>query len=217
MELYQRLYDRYGPRNWWPAKDGGKFEIICGAILTQNTSWRNVEQALENMRSGSLWSFADLHSAGADRVAEAIRPSGYYNTKARKLKTFAAVVQDDFAGDLERMLNRTATDLRALLLGIWGIGEETADDIIVYAAEKPSFVIDKYTTRIVDRMGWQVHGKGGYGDYKRFFEERLPADTTLFNEFHALLDGHGSRVCKKTPVCESCCIADICMTGRGGG
>ena len=214
MELYHRLYEAYGPRNWWPAKDGGTFEIVCGAILTQNTAWRNVEQALANMRDENLWSFSALHTAETAAIAEAIRPSGYYNMKARKLKTFASVVETDFSGDLEKMFDRKTHELRELLLGIWGIGEETADDILVYAAEKPSFVIDTYTTRIVDRLGWQVHGKGEYGDYKRFFEQRLPSDVALFNEFHALLDGHGSRVCKKNPVCEECCIADLCLTGQ---
>jgi endonuclease-3 related protein len=218
MDLYRRLYAHYGPRHWWPTTaDGGRFEVICGAILTQNTSWRNVEAALRNMRSAGLWSFPSLHAADSATLAEVIRPSGYFNTKARKLKEFAAVVEDEFAGSLDAMFDRPVAELRDLLLGIWGIGEETADDIIVYAAEKPSFVIDKYTMRIVDRLGWQVDGKGSYSDYKRFFEERLPADTALFNEFHALLDGHAARTCKKQPVCHSCCLRDVCLNGRGSG
>lgn len=217
MGLYERLFKKYGPRNWWPAEDGGKFEIICGAILTQNTSWQNVEKALANMREEEIWSFTALHNAESPRVAEAIRPSGYYNMKARKLKTFAGVVEDDFAGDLDSMFDRKTADLRELLLGIWGIGEETADDIIVYAAEQPSFVIDKYTMRIVDRIGWQVHGKGEYGDYQRFFQDRLPEDVELYNEFHALLDHHGALTCRKNPACAECCIADLCLTGRRSG
>ena len=214
MDLYHRLYAHYGPRHWWPAADGGRFEVICGAILTQNTSWRNVETALRNMRSAGLWSFPAVHAADAAALAEVIRPSGYYNSKARKLKEFAVVVEDGFDGSLDTMFDRSVDDLRVLLLGIWGIGEETADDIIVYAAEKPSFVIDKYTTRIVDRLGWQVDGKGSYSDYKRLFESRLPADTALFNEFHALLDAHASRTCKKQSLCEGCCLLEICPTGQ---
>jgi endonuclease-3 related protein len=218
MDLYQRLYGRYGPRGWWPATaDGGRFEVICGAILTQNTSWRNVEKALLNMRSAGLWSFPSVHAADSAALAEVIRPSGYYNTKARKLKEFAEVVEEEFAGSVDAMFGRPVDELRGLLLGIWGIGEETADDIIVYAAEKPSFVIDTYTVRIVDRLGWQVGGRGLYGDYKRFFEERLPADTPLFNEFHALLDAHAARTCKKQAACKDCCLLEICATGQGDG
>ena len=214
-DLYRRLFAEYGPRNWWPVSDGGRFEIICGAILTQNTQWRNAERSLQNMRNVNLWSFDALHKCADESLVEVIRPSGYYNTKARQLKTFASVVQQDFAGSLDSMFDRGVMELRQLLLGIWGIGEETADDIVLYAAEKPTFVIDRYTTRLVDRLRWKVDGTGKYADYKRMFEELLPGDVPLFNEFHAVIDGHGSCVCKsRSPACDRCCLLDICETGQ---
>jgi endonuclease-3 related protein len=215
LELYRRLFAVHGPRNWWPVTGGGRFEIICGAVLTQNTRWRNAEDSLANMKAAGLWSFRSLHIADPELLAEAIRPSGYYNTKARKLKTFAAVVEDEFGGSLDAMFDRTVEELRGLLLGIWGIGEETADDIVLYAAEKPTFVIDRYTTRLVDRLGWQVEGNRRYGDYKKMFEDLLPADVPLFNEFHAVIDGHGARTCtSRAPACGGCCLLDICPTGQ---
>ncbi len=210
MDVYQRLYREYGPRNWWPGE--GPFEIIAGAILTQNTAWRNVRLALHNMREARLWSFQALHEVEKDRLASVIRPSGYYNQKARKLKEFAAVVVNDFGGSLSAMLALDATVLRDRLLAVWGIGEETADDIVLYVANKPSFVIDAYTRRIVDRLGWQTGGSA-YADYQNMFTRLLPKDAQLFNEYHALLDAHASRVCKKKPLCSECTLGDICMTG----
>ncbi|MDA1296898.1 MAG: hypothetical protein O3B04_02705 [Chloroflexi bacterium] len=214
LDLYERLYAEYGPRNWWPETGGGRFEVICGAILTQNTQWRNAESSLANMKARGFWSFPSVHNADEALLAEAVRPSGYYNTKARKLRTFAAVVEERFNGSLDAMFDRSVPDLRDLLLAIWGIGEETADDIVLYAAGKPTFVIDRYTTRLVDRLGWKVGGRGRYGDYKLLFEELLPADAPMFNEFHAVIDGHGARTCtSRSPACQRCCLLDICPTG----
>ncbi len=215
LDLYERLFAEHGPRHWWPTSGGGgRFEIICGAILTQNTQWRNAENSLANMKEAGYWSFAAVHAAPELELAEVIKPSGYYNTKSRKLKTFAAVVEEEHGGSLESLFDRSVHELRKKLLGIWGIGEETCDDIVLYAAEKPTFVIDRYTTRLIDRLGWEVKGAGKYSDYKRLFEDLLPADTPLFNEFHAVIDGHGARVCKsRNPACESCCLLDICSTG----
>lgn len=212
MAVYERLHSVYGPRNWWPAD--GPFEIIAGAILTQNTAWKNVEKALGNMRAVGLWSFQALMQTERDELAEVIRPSGYYNTKARKLQEFASVVVEEYDGSVEALLSLDMPELRERLLDIWGIGEETADDIVLYAAGKPSFVIDTYTRRIVDRIGWKTGG-AKYVDYQRLFTDLLPADTTLFNEYHALLDAHGSRTCKKTPHCPGCPLQDLCLTGNG--
>ncbi len=211
MTLYERLYEAYGPRHWWPAD--GPFEVIVGAILTQNTAWRNVLLALENLRAAGMWSFEALHEADRGHLAQTIRPSGYYNVKARKLQEFAAVVIVRFGGSLDDMLARDASALREMLLGIWGIGEETADDIVLYAANKPSFVIDAYTRRIVDRLGWNAGGSK-YGDYQAMFASHLPQDAQLFNEYHALLDFHASRTCRKTPLCSQCALRDVCNTGR---
>ncbi|MCH7593151.1 MAG: hypothetical protein IIB27_01410 [Chloroflexi bacterium] len=211
IKLYDRLLAAYGPQDWWPGD--GPFDVIVGAILTQNTNWTNVEKALDGLRTAGVWSFAAIRSAPREQLAALIRPSGYFNQKARKLHEIAALVENDFHGELGRLLDLPLDELRTRLLGVWGIGEETADDIILYAAEKPSFVIDTYTRRIVDRLGWQVDGDA-YGDYRSLFSERLPADATLFNEYHALLVRHAVNVCRPRPACADCCLVAMCPTGR---
>lgn len=213
MKLYTRLSNTYGQQNWWPAKYGGNFEIICGAILSQNTNWNNVLKALGNLRREDLWDFESIYDVDINVLARTIRPSGYFNIKAKKLKIFSTTVIETFNGDLGQMFDRPLNDLRELLLSIWGIGDETADDIIVYVAKKPSFIVDNYTIRLITRLGWYVSGARKYGDYKIFFENSLPRDVQLYNEFHALIDNHGSNVCKKIPVCKNCCLSDICATG----
>ncbi len=218
LDVFERLLAAYGPRHWWPGD--GSFEIIAGAILTQNTAWSNVSKALGDMREAGVWSMAAVDETPQEQLAALVRPSGYFNQKARKLKVFAAFVADEFEGDLDGLLALPADDLRGRLLALWGIGEETADDIVLYAAGKPSFVIDTYTRRIVDRLGWRVAGNG-YGDYQRLFTERLPRDAALYNEFHALLDAHGHRTCRPKPLCGGCALLEVCATGaklarRGG-
>jgi len=210
LSLYDRLYATYGPQHWWPGD--GPFDVIVGAILTQNTNWRNVGKALDALRNADIWSFKAIHGTERDDLADLIRPSGYFNQKARKLHEFAALVENDLNGNLDQLLDLPMDDLRTILLGIWGVGEETADDIVLYAAAKPSFVIDTYTRRIVDRLGWRPQGVQ-YRDYQSLFTERLPSDATLFNEYHALLDEHASTVCRPTPRCDQCCLQDICATG----
>ena len=210
LSLYDRLYATYGPQHWWPGD--GPFDVIVGAILTQNTNWRNVGKALDALRNADIWSFKAIHGTERDDLADLIRPSGYFNQKARKLHEFAALVENDLNGNLDQLLDLPMDDLRAILLGIWGVGEETADDIVLYAAAKPSFVIDTYTRRIVDRLGWRPQGVQ-YRDYQSLFTERLPSDAALFNEYHALLDEHASTVCRPTPRCDQCCLQDICATG----
>jgi endonuclease-3 related protein len=208
--LYDRLFDAYGPQDWWPGD--GPFDVIVSAILTQNTNWTNVEKALTALRDAGVWSFQAIHDTDRGALGELIRSSGYFNQKARKLHEFAALIENDFHGDLDQLLDLPMDELRARLLGLWGIGDETADDIVLYAANKPSFVIDTYTRRIVDRLGWRVEGNR-YADYQSLFTERLPADATLYNEYHALLDVHASEVCRPTPRCDECCLRDVCMTG----
>lgn len=210
-EVYRRLYDTYGPQGWWPGDS--PFEVIIGAILTQSTAWSNVEKALASMRAARCWSFEAIAAVPQPELAAIIRSSGYYNAKARKLQAFANHVLK--RGGLERLFNQDTVTLRAELLSIHGIGEETSDDIIVYAAEKPSFVIDSYTRRIVDRMGLTPQKRNSaYGSYQALFQENLPHDTPLFNEFHALLDHHAKVVCvKREPRCQGCCLIDLCPTG----
>ena len=208
-EVYRRLLDAYGPQGWWPGES--PFEVIVGAILTQSTAWTNVEKALAAMKAAGCWSFEDIVALPGWELAEIIRSSGYYNAKSRKLQAFANHVLSH--GGLERLFFQSVASLRAELLSIHGIGEETADDIIVYAACQPSFVIDSYTRRIVDRLGL-APTRGSYGSYQTLFQGNLPADTVLFNEYHALLDHHAKVTCvKREPRCMACCLVDLCPTG----
>ena len=213
-EVFKRLLERYGPQGWWPADS--PFEVIVGAILTQSTAWVNVEKALASMRASECWSFEAIAAISTDELAEVIRSSGYYNAKARKLQAFAAHVLESYGGDLEAMFHKDVGALRTELLSIHGVGEETADDIIVYAAGLPSFVMDSYTRRIVDRMGLTPEGNNpGYRSYQSLFQDNLAADPVLFNEFHALLDHHAKVTCtKRQPRCSQCCLAELCPTGR---
>ena len=213
LRVYGRLLDQYGPQGWWPAES--RFEVIVGAILTQSTAWVNVEKALASMRTVRCWSFEAIAAIPEADLAAVIRSSGYYNAKARKLRAFAWHVLENHGGDLDRMFGKDVADLRSELLSIHGIGEETADDIIVYAADKPSFVIDSYTRRIIDRMELTPVGKNpGYRAYQALFQDNLPADAALFNEYHALLDHHAKVTCvKRAPRCNGCCLAALCPTG----
>ena len=210
MEIYRRLLDSYGPQGWWPSD--GPFETIVGAILTQNTAWANVDKALANLSSAGLMTPAAIREVPEARLAEVIRPSGYFNTKARKLKAIAEylALYDDDTG---RWRSRDAKDLRAELLSVYGIGPETADDIVLYVADLPSFVMDSYTVRLVDRFGIAPKRKR-YEDYQALFEDNLTHDAQLFNEFHALLDAHAKEVCRKhNPGCAECVLRDMCKTG----
>ena len=211
--IYQALLQAYGPRGWWPGD--GPFDVIVGAILTQAASWKNVELALANLKAADCWSFQAIAARPLDELGEIVRPSGYFNAKAAKLKAFAHHVLENYDGDLEPMFDQDLDHLRKELLSIHGIGNETADDILVYAAEKPSFVIDAYTIRILDRLGISPDStRPGYGDWQQLFHRHLPADAALFNEFHALLDHHAGRHCRKTPVCDGCCLLPVCATGQ---
>ena len=212
-EVYHRLYAAYRPRGWWPGD--GPFDVIIGAILTQAASWKNVELALANLKAADCWSFQAIHDRPQEELAGIVRPSGYFNAKAAKLKAFAAHVLEQYDGNLNRMFDQETASLRQELLSIHGIGPETADDILVYAAAKPSFVIDTYTTRILERLGIAPEeGRRKYADWQALFHENLPADVSLFNEFHALLDHHAGSACRKTPVCHSCCLLPVCAMGQ---
>jgi len=213
MEIYHRLLDAYGPQGWWPASS--RFEMVAGAILTQAAAWRNVELALNNLRRVGIESWPAVHALPGDDLAELVRPSGYYNAKARKLKAFAAHVCDGYDGDLDRMFAADTSVVREELLGIHGIGPETADDILVYAAGKASFVIDAYTVRILKRMGMVPVGRDNYDGWQRLFHDNLPTDVAIFNEYHALLDQHHKAACtKNAPRCDGCCLLDLCDHGK---
>ena len=212
-EVYQRLFQSYGPQGWWPGD--GPLDVIIGAILTQAAAWTNVEMAIANMKEADCWSLEAIDSLPEEALGAIIRPSGYFNAKARKLKAFASHLRLNHAGNLGRMLYQDIGTLRDELLSVHGIGPETADDIVLYAAEKPSFVIDTYTHRIAQRLG--IAGDIPSNNYHRLqsvFQDNLPADAPMFNEYHALLDRHAKEACAKKPRCEGCCLLDMCDTGK---
>lgn len=218
LEIYERLLANVGPRDWWPVEydtggDAG-FEISAGAILVQNTSWSNAKRALKNLYVGRIWGYRSVYEAEESELVEAIRSSGYYNTKTKKLKAYAQTIVEEFEGDDSKLFALELPVLRERLLDIYGIGEETADDIILYAAKKPSFVMDAYTRRLVDRLDWKVDGKK-YSDYQNLFESLLEPDVDMWGEFHAQLDGHAARICqKRAPKCDACVLRNLCPTGK---
>ena len=213
-EIYQRLYRAYGPQGWWPGD--GPFDVVIGAILIQSAAWANVELALDRMKQADCWSLRAIHAMLVDDLAAIIRPSVYFNAKARKLKAFARHLVEGYDSDLSAFLDQELGPLRKELLSIHGIGPETADAILVYAAKKPSFVIDSYTRRIVHRVGLlPEQQRGSYQMYQKWFHDNLDEDVSLFNEFHALLDNHAKVACAKVPRCPGCCLRDMCATGKG--
>lgn len=206
QSIYQRLFDYYGPQHWWPADE--PFEVIIGAILTQSTAWVNVEKAIHNLKQAGVLDPESITRISESELAELVRPSGYYNVKANKIKAF--VDQMKGYASLENMLSPDVPQLREELLSIYGVGQETADSIILYAAEKPVFVIDAYTHRIMERLGMNP-SPGDYAALQSLFMTNLPHQLELFNEYHALLVQHGKHVCKKKqPLCWQCCLNDMC-------
>ncbi len=200
--FYKKLYKRYGPQGWWPG--GSKLECILGAVLTQNTSWTNAEKAISNLKKENLIGIEKLAFVSTETLASLIRPSGYYNQKALKIKHFISFVVENYQGDLERMFDEETQELRNKLLTIKGIGFETADAILLYAGGVPIFVIDAYTYRILSRHGL-VAEYTTYEEMQELFTDSLSEDTQIFNEYHALLVKVGKEHCRKrSPVCDSC-------------
>lgn len=200
--LYDELYKKYGPQGWWPGDS--PLECIIGAILTQSTSWKNVEKAITNLKREGLVSVGALQLINAEELASLIRPSGYYNQKAVKIKNFISFLHDNYDGSLEKMFGEEMPVLREKLLGIKGIGPETADSILLYAGGMPSFVIDAYTWRVLSRHGL-VPKETTYDEMQAVFTDSLREDAGLFNEYHALLVRVGKEHCKKTaPSCSGC-------------
>ncbi|MBI4286172.1 MAG: hypothetical protein HY670_09830 [Chloroflexi bacterium] len=208
LDIYQRLMARYGPQHWWPAES--PFEVIVGAILTQSAAWTNVAKAINNLKAAGALSAKALRELPLVELARLIYSSGYYNAKALKLKAFADWLGAEHNDDLDRLFASDIAALRPQLLAIHGIGPETADSIILYAANKPVFVIDAYTRRIIDRLGIRPDGSS-YAAYQDFFMQNLPQDTQLFNEYHALLVQLGKDACRRRPLCEQCCLSEVCQ------
>ncbi len=201
-ELFDILLDTFGPQNWWPGDS--KFEIMIGAILTQNVSWRNVEKAIDNLKREDALSPDAVYKMDLERLEELIKPTGFYRQKAARLKRLSKLILKERGVDSYLQQK----DLREQLLDIKGIGPETADSIVLYAGEIPTFVVDAYTKRIVERF----YGfKGNYEDIKEFFQKSLLKDAETYNEFHALLVELGKKYCKKTgPRCGECPISHLC-------
>jgi endonuclease-3 related protein len=199
--IYEKLDAFFGDLRWWPGDT--PFEVIVGAILTQNTNWKNVERAIGNLREAGILHPGGLHVIAAEPLSELIRPSGYYRLKANRLKAFLEFLFQEYSGDLKRMFREDLWVLRDKLLAVKGIGEETADSILLYAGCKPVFVVDTYTRRILERH--RLIGEGaGYGEIQALFMENLPSDVRLFNQFHALIVNTGKNYCGKSPNCEGC-------------
>jgi endonuclease-3 related protein len=202
MSYYSAMSELLGPMEWWPART--RFEVIVGAILTQNTAWTNVERAIENLRKENMLSQAAIERIPASRLGRLIRSSGYFRQKAKKLKAFVRFVRNDFGGSLKRMFTVPTMELREKLLSVHGIGPETADSILLYAGNHPIFVVDAYTRRILTRHDL-THAKASYDEVREYFEENLPRDARLYNEYHALIVNTGKNWCRnKNPICAAC-------------
>jgi endonuclease-3 related protein len=202
MEYYEAMSGNLGPMKWWPGQT--PFEVIVGAILTQNTAWTNVERAIENLRREKLLRVAAMEKVSRPRLARLIRSSGYFRQKAKKLKAFVRFLRRDYCGSLTRMFATPTTKLREELLAVHGIGPETADSILLYAGNHPIFVVDAYTRRILTRHGL-ANGAGTYDEVRAFFENHLTKDAQLYNEYHALIVNTGKNWCRaQKPRCEEC-------------
>lgn len=202
-DIYRILFKRFGPQHWWPAEE--PFEVIVGAILTQSTAWTNVEKAIANLKAvGKLSPLALRRLPEAD-LAALIHPCGYYNVKVQKLKAFVGWFGEQYSDSLDKLFSGDINHVRYQLLQVYGIGKETADSIILYAGNKPAFVIDAYTRRIIDRIGI-APATSSYAAHQALFLSHLPPDAALFNEYHALLVKLGKEYCRKRPLCEGCCL-----------
>jgi endonuclease-3 related protein len=199
---FKLLYDHFGPQDWWPGDS--PLEIMVGAILTQNTNWSNVEKAIQNLKSEDLLNYQSLSHLTVDELAQLIRPAGYYNLKARRLKNLLEMVASIYEGELDLLLADEFGALRENLLEVKGVGPETADSILLYACGHPVFVVDMYTHRVFSRHN-MVEEETDYRTIQDLFVDHLPQDIHLYNEYHALIVRVASSFCKKTkPLCGDC-------------
>jgi endonuclease-3 related protein len=207
VRYFTAMSQNLGPMRWWPART--PFEVIVGAILTQNTSWGNVERAIANLRSAQMLTPSAISAARMARLAALVRPSGYFRQKAKKLKAFVRFLQREYGGSLKRMFATPTEVLREKLLSVHGIGPETADSILLYAGEHAVFVVDAYTHRIFGRHGI-TNGKPEYENVRALVEAALPRDSQLLNEFHALVVNTAKNWCrKKEPRCAECPLGSL--------
>jgi endonuclease-3 related protein len=222
LQIYKKLLKEYGKQGWWPLtpagsvvtkhhsgrpkSDGDRFEIILGAILTQNTAWTNVEKALSQLHESKLVDHDRLLRVGQDRIASLIRSAGYFNQKAERLKIISRFVKSH---GIRNLLKKDVDSLRSMFLDVKGIGPETADSIVLYAFEKPTFVIDAYTKRIFSRIGL-CSSDIGYDELQKMFMDNVRADVGVYKEYHALIVEHAKRNCRTKPVCEGCVLSRVC-------
>jgi endonuclease-3 related protein len=207
LRYYEALFARLGPQRWWPAKT--RLEVILGAILTQNTNWNNASIALRRLRRAGLLKFAELRRVSNTELEACIRSAGFYHQKVRTIKTFLELVAFSASGSLARFFNQPTVDLRRKLLGVPGLGPETADAILLYAAHQPYFVADAYTRRILSRHGL-ISPQAGYAETQDFIHQHLPRDERLYNEFHALLVGIGKQHCRRNAaLCPGCPLQEF--------
>lgn len=201
ITIYHSLFERFGPQHWWPGET--PFEMIIGAVLTQNTSWTNVEKAISSLKASGHFSPDKLFKLPAETLAGLIRSSGYFNIKAKRLKNFLSFLFEEYEGNIDKLLREDCSTLRHKLLKVNGLGPETVDSILLYAAGYPVFVVDAYTRRIFSRHGFEIM-EDGYHNIQSLFMENLRKDPVLFNEYHALIVRVGKELCKKKPLCNLC-------------
>ncbi len=205
-EVFRRLHNAFGPQHWWPGD--GPFEVMVGAVLTQNTNWGNVERAIENLKKAGALAPAAIHGMSRERLAALIRPAGYFNVKAERLKSLVGFLVGRYSGRVSRMKRVGTERLRRQLLDVKGVGPETADSILLYALERPVFVIDAYTKRVLSRHGI-MDASASYDRFQELFHASLPGDVRLFNEYHALLVRLGKDFCRPRPRCERCPLSGL--------
>lgn len=211
-EMYRHLYTAFGPQGWWPADTA--FEVLLGAVLTQNTRWENVCMALDNLRGAGMLDVVRLAALDDMRIGEYIRPTGFYRQKSRTLRGLLDALVAEYSASVDLMLQGDLEAVRGRLLQFKGVGPETADSILLYAAGKPIFVIDAYTRRVCSRMGFS-RDNAGYAELQQLFMRNLPADALLFNEYHALLVELAKRCCRKVnPLCTDCPLCDMCPSSK---
>jgi endonuclease-3 related protein len=203
---------QYGERNWWPAET--RFEIIVGAILTQNTSWHNVEKAIRNLKDLDLLEPGSIVRISLKKLEKAVFPTGFYRQKAKRLKNFSSYLVKNYEGDLDKLFSNEICELRDELLNLNGIGPETADSILLYAGEVPVFVIDAYTRRLCKRLG--ITNAESYEELQNFFMEKVPGNVQMYNEFHALIVEFCKNICKSKPECSICFLKKNCNYGMLG-
>lgn len=211
-QIYQRLLHAYGPQHWWPADSA--FEVMVGAVLTQNTSWVNVERAIANLKQENALSATKIAAMSHSDLARLLTPAGYFNVKATRLQNFCNWYEEQ--GGLRKLSRQPTHDLRKLLLDVNGIGPETADDMLLYAFNRPIFVIDAYTRRLFLRLGY-IEGDESYETLRTLFEAKLVRvneKVTLFNEYHALIVHHAKYFCRSKPVCGECCLRKRCAGAK---